>query len=75
MINLRDDLEREEENMLLLRHPYLTIEQEFGHMKHLREEKFEELKYRRLLYRVRHFNKKTYIVDRLKCLMTADAWE
>lgn len=37
VLRLRHDFEREEKNMLILRHPYLTIEQSYGHMMELRE--------------------------------------
>lgn len=36
LCKLRIDLERQEENMLVLRHPYLTKEQSCGHMKDLK---------------------------------------
>ncbi|XP_051162932.1 uncharacterized protein LOC127282614 [Leptopilina boulardi] len=34
--DLKNDYEREEKNMLFLRHPYLTQEQSHGYMKELR---------------------------------------
>lgn len=36
MIDMKNDFEREERNLLFLRHPYLTQEQTEGHMKEIR---------------------------------------
>ncbi|XP_043481534.1 uncharacterized protein LOC122510739 [Leptopilina heterotoma] len=36
MIDMKNDFEREERNLLLLRHPYLTLEQTDGYMKEIR---------------------------------------
>ncbi|XP_011055034.1 PREDICTED: uncharacterized protein LOC105146453 isoform X2 [Acromyrmex echinatior] len=33
LLKMKKDFEREEQNMLILRHPYLTVEQSQGHMK------------------------------------------
>ncbi|KAI9590346.1 ribosomal protein 63, mitochondrial [Glossina fuscipes] len=37
METLRREYEREEQVMLLLRHPYLTLEESHGHVKHLQK--------------------------------------
>ncbi|XP_014486015.1 PREDICTED: uncharacterized protein LOC106750289 [Dinoponera quadriceps] len=37
LYRMRQDFDREEQNMLILRHPYLTIEQSFGHAQALRD--------------------------------------
>ncbi|KAH0539228.1 uncharacterized protein LOC123258612 [Cotesia glomerata] len=70
---LRHRLERDEENMLILRHPYLTSEQSRNYMKDLKvpvplsivgNRKRNEL-----------FNKHFSWVDQLAHLRVRDAWE
>jgi len=74
LLKMNHDLEREEQNMLILRHPYLTPEQSCGHMKELenRTEKFfnmikEEKR--------RKFQKEITIADRLSHLRVTEAWD
>lgn len=72
-MKIKHDLEREEQNMLILRHPYLTVEQSCGHMdKSERNYKFfiglfEE--------RDRKFAKQITIADRLSHLRVTEAWD
>lgn len=70
---LRHDYEREENNMLLLRHPYLTLEQSFCHMKALR--KIEGRKVDWQEEKIKKFTKVTTLEDRLMHLNTKDAWD
>ncbi|XP_043526116.1 ribosomal protein 63, mitochondrial [Frieseomelitta varia] len=71
----KEDLEREEANMLILRHPYLTSEQSQGHMC-----KNKEKIYKNLLNQWREdvnakFNKKITIMDRLNHLRVTESWD
>ncbi|EZA52079.1 hypothetical protein DMN91_011512 [Ooceraea biroi] len=70
---MRDDLDREERNMLLLRHPYLTIEQEHGSTKPLRDtvEIIEMLKEKQR----EKFRKQITFADRLAHLRVTEAWD
>lgn len=71
----KNDLEREEANMLILRHPYLTTEQSSGHMSHLKQQKFDTLltKFREDVNA--KFNRKVTIMDRLGHLKVAESWD
>ncbi|XP_015512537.1 large ribosomal subunit protein mL63 [Neodiprion pinetum] len=68
---LRWDYEIEEQNMLLLRHPYLTIEQSSGHMKDLRVDQIAKWDKERS----EKFSKITTLEDRLMHLKVRDAWD
>lgn len=74
LFKLKHDFEREEQNMLILRHPYLTVEQSRGHMKELenRREKFFKL-----IMEERHkkFQKEITIAERLSHLRVTEAWD
>ncbi|XP_076644315.1 large ribosomal subunit protein mL63 [Halictus rubicundus] len=69
------DLEREEQNMLLLRHPYLTIEQSRGHMADVKESRIHRLIMNSLEERNARFNKTVTIKDRLNYYMLNEPWE
>ena len=72
--NLRKDYEREERNMLLLRHPYLTTEESYGHMKELRPNGslfFEGLVEKKIL----KFSKQYTFAEALGHLRVKDAWD
>ncbi|XP_071871233.1 large ribosomal subunit protein mL63 [Bombus fervidus] len=69
------DLEREEANMLILRHPYLTAEQSNGHMSHLKEQKFATLVTKFREDANAKFNRKVTIMDRLGHLKVAESWD
>lgn len=75
MICFKRDLEREERNMLLLRHPYLTIEQSRGHMKEFKQERFENIQKVRQEEKNSRFNKRITTTDRLSYYMLTEAWE
>ncbi|KAK2579523.1 hypothetical protein KPH14_010826 [Odynerus spinipes] len=72
LLRLRHDFEREERNMLILRHPYLTFEQSHGHMKDLKTinkmKIFEAEK-------IEKFSKRITIADRLNHLMVSESWD
>lgn len=71
---MKYDFEREEQNMLILRHPYLTVEQSEGHMKALentKEKFFKEI----LEARHQKFQKEITFADRLSHLRVTEAWE
>ncbi|XP_063978814.1 large ribosomal subunit protein mL63 [Diachasmimorpha longicaudata] len=73
LVTLRHDFEREERNMLLLRHPYLTVEQSHAHMKDLKL----PLDYRTINQneRNRRFDRHFTWQDQLVHLRTTDAWD
>ncbi|XP_043486040.1 uncharacterized protein LOC122513685 [Polistes fuscatus] len=72
LFKLRHDFEREERNMLILRHPYLTIEQSFGHMQHVEKLPpgviFGDEKNKK-------FSKIITIEERLSGLKITEAWD
>lgn len=74
LCQMRKDFEREEQNMLILRHPYLTVEQSTGYMKDLenREKKFFE---KLNEYRRADFQKNITIADRLSHMRVTEAWD
>lgn len=69
------DLVREEKNMLLLRHPYLTLEQSQGHMQEFKREKLAELRKKWFEEKNERFNKKISIADRLNHLKVSEVWD
>lgn len=75
IFQFKRDLEREEANMLILRHPYLTTEQSNGHMSHLKQEKVINLmtKFREDVNA--KFNRKVTIMDRLGHLKVSESWD
>jgi len=74
LFKMKKDFEREEQNMLILRHPYLTVEQSQGHMKELedRKEKFFKIIYEE---RREKFQKEITFADRLCHLRVTEAWD
>lgn len=72
MLKLRHDIEREERNMLILRHPYLTSEQSLGHMSHIEKPTLGRL-YGKL--KDEKFSKRITIADRLNHLKVKEAWD
>lgn len=75
IMDFKNDLEREEENMLILRHPYLTIEQSQGHMKEARKQNYLTQLSKWRQEKNEKFNKKITISDRLNHLKVANAWD
>lgn len=74
LLKMKIDFEREEQNMLILRHPYLTVEQSFGHKKALPKKndtflisKFKEAKQK--------FSKQVTFTDRLSNLGYGEQWD
>lgn len=74
LFTMKKDFEREEQNMLILRHPYLTVEQSKGYMKDLenKDDKFFE-KMRK--YKYEKFRKETTIADCLVHMRVTEAWD
>lgn len=72
LLKLRHDFEREERNMLILRHPYLTSEQSYGHMKHV--ETVNVMK-RFQAEKIEKFSKRITIEDRLNHLKVSESWD
>ncbi|XP_046739016.1 ribosomal protein 63, mitochondrial [Diprion similis] len=68
---LRWDYEIEEQNMLLLRYPYLTVEQSSGHMKDLRADPVSKWNKEKS----EKFSKITTLEDRLMHLKVRDTWD
>lgn len=69
------DLEREEQNMLILRHPYLTSEQAYGHMASLNQQKTINFLNAKREERNLKFNQDITIADRLKHLLVKESWD
>lgn len=69
---MKCDFEREEQNMLILRHPYLTIEQSYGHVQKNRAQEFCKTKIDQNRER---FEKKITIADHLAHMRVTEAWD
>lgn len=70
---MRNDFEREEQNMLILRHPYLTIEQSHGHA-----QTYEKVgKFFQQIYenRKQEYQKEITIAERLCHLRVTEGWD
>lgn len=76
LLKLRADFAREEKNMLILRHPFLTVEQSYGHMTDIRE-KHPEHRFTRLKYEEKNkkFAKRYTIADHLNRLRVYEPWD
>ncbi|KYQ48862.1 Ribosomal protein 63, mitochondrial [Trachymyrmex zeteki] len=76
LLKMKQDFEREEQNMLILRHPYLTLEQSHGHMKDMyvnsRKQKFFE---KVLAENRQKFQKEITIAERLCHMRVTEAWD
>ncbi|XP_012522458.1 ribosomal protein 63, mitochondrial [Monomorium pharaonis] len=74
LFKMKQDFEREEQNMLILRHPYLTVEQSCGHMKALedRTAKFFDVIQEE---RRQKFQKQITFADRLSHMRVTEAWD
>jgi len=70
---MRDDFNREQQNMLLLRYPYLTIQQEIGHMTEKKMEKNYIEVFRKM--KREKFSKKVTLADHLAHLRVTEAWD
>jgi len=73
LLKMKLDFEREEKNMLILRHPYLTMEQSHGHMQ--KEEKTTKFFQRIFESRKQEFEKETTIAERLCHLRVTEVWD
>lgn len=73
LADLRLDYEIEERNMLLLRHPYLTVEQSYGHTAAMGQPERVKDAWRDL--KIKKFQKNTLFEDRLMHLKVKDAWD
>lgn len=74
LLKMKKDFEREEQNMLILRHPYLTIEQCHGHTKEIKDKK--TLFYEKIQAgKIEEFSKQITIADRLNHMKVSEAWD
>ncbi|XP_055697330.1 uncharacterized protein LOC129798291 [Phlebotomus papatasi] len=74
MIRLRAEYDLQEQNMLYLRHPYLTIEESFGHTKELGKPEAKMARWKDYDLEQRRKPHIT-IEERLSCLKIKDAWD
>ncbi|KAJ8683217.1 hypothetical protein QAD02_019009 [Eretmocerus hayati] len=70
---LRWDYERTEKNMLILRHPYLTVDESVGHMKHVDKAKIFWDKIKKP--KNERFERHVTLAERLIHLRVQEAWE
>lgn len=75
IIDFKNDLEREEKNMLILRHPYLTSKQSHGHMKEFESARIKAVIDEWYERANEKFNKKITIADRLHHLTVNESWD
>jgi len=73
LYRMSDDFDREQKNMLLLRYPYLTIQQEIGHMTHKKVEKNYMEMFRKATRE--KFSKEFTLADHLAHLRVTEAWD
>lgn len=71
LYRMKLDFEREEQNMLILRHPYLTIEQAHGHVGPKKTQFFEKIYERKK----QEYQKEISIAERLCHLRVTEAWD
>ncbi|XP_032663889.1 uncharacterized protein LOC116840796 [Odontomachus brunneus] len=74
LLKMKIDFEREEQNMLILRHPYLTVEQSFGHKKAL-SNKDEKAHIKQFEKAKQKFSKQITFTDRLFSLGYGEQWD
>ncbi|XP_055678257.1 uncharacterized protein LOC129787004 [Lutzomyia longipalpis] len=74
MERLRVEYDLMEQNMLYLRHPYLTIEESAGHTKELGKNEAKMSKWQDYALELKRKPHIT-IEERLKCLKIKDAWD
>lgn len=74
LYKMKIDFEREEQNMLVLRHPYLTIEQSHGHTKALYNQPEEFLNRKYDKYGAK-FAKHVTFAERLSHLGYGEQWD
>lgn len=72
---LRNDYERTEQNMLILRHPYLTVEQAHGHVKQSGVDTEYEFWKNINNKRKEKFEKHITMAERLVHLKVKEAWD
>jgi len=80
LLKMKQDFEREEQNMLILRHPYLTVEQSSGAMKELYGKKSSHLRTEKFLTKMYDnrnlkFQKEITFAERLCHMRVAEAWD
>lgn len=75
LFRMRYDFEREERNMLILRHPYLTLEQSHKHMGETKESRKEKFIAEMYAEHMQKFKKETTIAERLCHLRVTEAWD
>lgn len=74
LLKMKQDFEREEQNMLILRHPYLTVEQSMGHMEDVRKNR-EKFIARMIELRHEKFQKEITFADRLCHMRVSEKWD
>ncbi|GAB0091600.1 Ribosomal protein 63, mitochondrial [Sergentomyia squamirostris] len=74
MERLKIEFDLMEKNMLYLRHPYLTIDEESGHTKDLGKKEANITKWKNHNMELRRKPNVT-IEERLACLKTTEAWD
>ncbi|KAG5318478.1 RT63 protein, partial [Pseudoatta argentina] len=76
LLKMKKDFEREEQNMLILRHPYLTVEQSQGHMKDMYPKSRKQNFLEKVLAENRQkFQKEITIAERLCHMRVTEAWD
>lgn len=75
LLKMKQDFEREEQNMLILRHPYLTREQSCGHMKDLEPDKHKRFIADIIELNRQKFQKEVTIAERLCHMRVTEAWD
>ncbi|CAL7939290.1 unnamed protein product [Xylocopa violacea] len=75
IVQFKNDIEREERNMLILRHPYLTVDQSRGHMSEFKQEKFVNVLHTWYENQNEKFSKRITIQDRLNHLKVKEVWD
>ncbi|XP_071560973.1 large ribosomal subunit protein mL63 [Temnothorax nylanderi] len=75
LLKMKQDFEREEQNMLILRHPYLTVEQSSGHMKDLIGDRKDNFLKKIYGEKDAKFQREITIAERLCHMRVTEAWD
>jgi len=75
LLKMRNDFEREERNMLILRHPYITLEQSQNHTGETKESRKEKFLAQVYEEHRQKFQKEVTIAERLCHLRVTEAWD
>nr|XP_012218061.1 PREDICTED: ribosomal protein 63, mitochondrial [Linepithema humile] len=75
LFNMKHDFEREERNMLILRHPYITLQQSHGHTGETKQSRKDKFLTKIYAEHRQKFQKEITIAERLCHMRVTEAWD